>query len=700
MGGPPLTLLLEQNLRYQNAPGGAKSEKLSDEKGLLTLIKLCREGKPLVSAKSFARVYTTKNSLSSVKGFGSQFRGQEEAGRMLAGYVDEKYKLFQSELTKGKKDFVQPVCAHGVGCGKSALLSHGLDLHKMHCRNKDVLELLKDESFPLAIHITFNSHTCFMRRQEKDNIQLALIRRVLAACLGLNWSEILTFPLSNHLTLLQCLDALLAYHKEVHRIRDDQKVFVYLGIDEVNELVHEIYDEKPDISSLKGVAGAMQGLFPRHGFVSTLLAGTRYIAITESCLTSGIKPLYLPIARLPDETIETMLLNDAGVSPQYLEHPKFRALLRDMGPMMRCIGIVVSQLEHVYDEGSISRAMAAALMFFRTSKKGVLASAEIKALISLALTGQPVTASKSLSSPEFKGLFSVAMARMTFEILVDDYLDSDGYLVEASRRLLGFVDTHGPDSFEKFVAHYHGVKKAVLLSQASGGTAAAVPISSFFLGALIGDDLLNMELQLSPVSVPLNFPDGVMWLQGSRYPDVAEQDEMTKHLHHGGVLLNAKGGTSDALVCENIREKNTLQWHRNIIVFAPKHVTVGGSELTLENVTADFNKVVNVFKASKNHSSDPIVLVHFSNRELSKEVLDAVTSKKAELKRSVVVGWGNIESVFGPMFGRMLMNRGLYYTAGKANDGSGRLFSTLVPTTGSCVPRRVALSLSFLRRLL
>jgi hypothetical protein len=50
-------------------------------------------------------------------GGGCGLRGQEEAGRMLAEYVDEDFRLIRAGLTEVKEKFMQPLCVHGVGCG-------------------------------------------------------------------------------------------------------------------------------------------------------------------------------------------------------------------------------------------------------------------------------------------------------------------------------------------------------------------------------------------------------------------------------------------------------------------------------------------------------------------------------------------------------------------------------------------------------
>eukprot|EP00981_Chlorochromonas_danica_P013971 scaffold7194_cov181-Ochromonas_danica.AAC.1 len=134
------------------------------------------------------------------------------------------------------------------------LCSVVVSLHKKHCRNKDLLELLEDENHPLAIHISFNSETSFSHKYE-TRINLALIRRILASCLGfLDWGDALNLPLSESLKVLDSLRALMAYHRSVNGMKADQKLFVYLGIDEINQVVRYAFSgAKPDITTLKDV---------------------------------------------------------------------------------------------------------------------------------------------------------------------------------------------------------------------------------------------------------------------------------------------------------------------------------------------------------------------------------------------------------------------------------------------------------------
>ena len=125
-------------------------------------------------------------------------------------------------------------------------------------------------------------------------------------------------------------------------------------------------------------------------------------------------------------------------------------------------------------------------------------------------------------------------------------------------------------------------------------------------------------------------------------------------------MLNSKGAAIDVLVCENVRDTSvSSHWQEGTIAYAVKHTIVGRKELSYDDVSADFDKANEALSASTNHSKALVTMVHFSNRELSEELRD-VKKWKPEWRRSVVIGRHNIESVVGPMFGRLLTSKGLY----------------------------------------
>lgn len=201
-------------------------------------------------------------------------------------------------LTPVKENVQQPVCVYGIGFGKSAILSNGLALLKKHCSNGDLKELLKDECFPLAIHISFNSKTPFDPTHE-SNIDLALIRRILASCLGLTWVDAFALPLGDSLRVVDCLMAICTYHRIFHKLKQDQKMLCYFAVDEMNQLVQYIETpqgvKKTDLTCLKKLSKIVQNLSSSSVFVSSLLAGTHFADMTASFLGTGIKPLNLPI---------------------------------------------------------------------------------------------------------------------------------------------------------------------------------------------------------------------------------------------------------------------------------------------------------------------------------------------------------------------------------------------------------------------
>lgn len=621
---------------------------------------------------------------------------------MFAEYVDEDYRLQQAGLTQVKENFKQPVCIHGVGSGKSALLSNGLALLTKHCRNKDVCELLKEENCSIAIHITFNAKTRYSREYE-TNFNFSVIRRILASCLDMNWDDARLLPLGESLLVVDCLTAIMSYHREMHEMREDKKLFVYLGIDEVNQLVYYPGSgAKPDTTSLKGIVRALQSLSPRNGFVSTLLAGTHFADMTESFLGSGINALYLKMTILSDKDIEKILLTDAGVSQKYILNRKFQELLQGVGPMMRAIGIAISKLEYEYNENSISDAKSGVQSYLKSNRKS-LTSLETQALFGLVLTGRtivpsdPICAGSSISLDDLQNYGTISLVPshqydrssvFISRIMLDSFMESDtgrGSLADSAKRLLGFIDSHGHDSFEKFAAHFHGMKKAVFLEKSPYQSVGRVPITSFFSGALIGKELLNQELLLKPASVPLDFHDGVMWWQGQRYPDPQRYEKkgeaietdldsvklVREHFMNGGIVLNSSGAAVDVVVDEKVRDIDSSDWQEGVTVYAMKHTIVGDRKLSLENISDDRGKAVDAFAKSKNHPKALVTVVHFSNRELPKKLGD-VRNWKAEWGRSIIVCRSNINDVVGPMFGRMLTSKG-FYGIGRQN----KTFSTL-----------------------
>jgi hypothetical protein len=563
------------------------------------------------------------------------------------------------------------------------------------------LELLRDENHPLVIHISFNSTTAFNSDFESKNIELAVIRRILATCLNISWEEATSISLGDSLTLINCISAILAYHKKVHGMSNDQKLFIYLGIDEINKLIMfitNVYDgvKKPDYSMLKKLTNAVRVLDLRSGFVSTLFAGTHYADTNTSFLGTGIKPLNITLARLPEEDLESMLVKDAGLSKRYIEHPNFQKLLEGIRPSMRAIGMAVEKLEYEFNEQSIMDAESVVRNYLNFNSYKILSAKELEVVLGLALTGRRMQASveicegSTITIDDLQNLgvvnfiehpnkdVSVMMSRFTLEAFLSRE-DCDNRLAASAVTLLSFVDNNGPDSFEKFVAHFHALKKTVFLKSlpADSFHERGVPIKSFYSGAWIGKDLMKLWIQLKPSSFSLNFPDGVMSWNGTRYTDTAEPESVTEHMRNGGVLLNSKGADVDVLASEKVRENSSWEWQDCVIGYGMKHTIAGNTELKLGEINEDYDKAMETLDASKWHSKDKKIMVHFSTRTLAKNFISE-SDWKTERPRSILVYRDNIDSMVGPMFGGLLTSRGFYLnTVNKHNNKMNRSFSTL-----------------------
>lgn len=618
-------------------------------------------------------VYRMKNAPTSFGGFGQTFRGQEVAGSTLAEYVDEICRLKLLDSPHFPKEYLkQPVILHGVSSGKSAMLSNGLMLHKQYCKHPRLQELLSDEKYPLSILIDYNGTTKFSPESE-TSISLSLIRRVLASSLGIEFGEVCSAPLGSTLSMRDCLSALLSYHKSVHGIPPESEVFVYLGIDEVNVLVDT--KEDPLNTRLKELVRIVNYITIAHGFVSTVMAGTHCAAIRKSFVGSGVTPLHMKIGRLSEDAIDHILKEDTGVSDQYLNNGKFRALLRDVGPVMRVIGIIVSSLSYDFDETTIDSARTAAVAYLDRNTSE-MTDLDKQALYAVVISGRHILpedtiregSNKTFDSLQNDGtislipsidrpaMHSVSMSKIMLESDYFGILSDKSPPAMTHRHLMSFITTHSDDSFEKFVAHHHAVKKALFVEMykvSDTSPVAAVRLADYFLGAWIGADAQSQELQMTYNNyVPLFSPEQVMWRQGSRYPETKAAPEVADFLKNGGVLLNSPGAAIDVMSCERVRKIGTVDWKEGVTGFRVKHSTVGDTVLSLSSMDTDRKNAIVAIQDSEAHSKAELTLVYFSNCVLTKDVLSVIDKNNA-WRKSVIVHRDSIDSVVGPLWGRL-----------------------------------------------
>ena len=98
-------------------------------------------------------------------------------------------------------------------------------------------------------------------------------------------------------------------------------------------------------------------------------------------------------------------------------------------------------------------------------------------------------------------------------------------IVASAKLLLSYIDIHDADSFAKFVAHFHAMKKSVYCKYFR----ESVPVSRFFSSALIGKELQNQELKMTK-PMPTKYLDGVMSLEENSYPETYKTKTVIAHL--------------------------------------------------------------------------------------------------------------------------------------------------------------------------
>jgi hypothetical protein len=112
---------------------------------------------------------------------------------------------------------------------------------------------------------------------------------------------------------VDCLRVVASYHRSVHGLGDDQLLFIYLAVDEINEVIMFNRDSSTnnklvaDNQHLESLAKAMRSLSSPFIYVLSLLAGTHVQDIHVSLLDSSTNTVNLKINRLSDEETEEVL---------------------------------------------------------------------------------------------------------------------------------------------------------------------------------------------------------------------------------------------------------------------------------------------------------------------------------------------------------------------------------------------------------
>lgn len=304
---------------------------------------------------------------------------------MMAAEADKQAALRASKKWLTKEENRQVLCLWGVGTGKSRLLAAGLESHRSYCKDPTLMTMLSDDKLHLQIQLSFNNLTSYASA-EGTNGNTIISRRLIAAVTGIPWGDALQLPLSGALTATTCLTAIARHHRIAKGLGPDAPIFIFIGVDEVNKLMEQTVYEGTAIA--RHVAEVLRSLRNLDNvFVATAMAGTHAMDISDSFLGSGIHSVSLPYSPLSKEVIEQILVEDAGVSAQYMQHADFQQVLLNTHPVLRPLGEAVACLPMRYDAPAVRDAQLSAVNYFR-NKTGATHPAVLERVLEAALTGE------------------------------------------------------------------------------------------------------------------------------------------------------------------------------------------------------------------------------------------------------------------------------------------------------------------------
>ena len=616
-------------------------------------------------------------------GFGGKLRGREGAQRAMATEADKLFAIRATTDTLTKEENPQILCLWGVGTGKSRLLAAGLDAHKTHCTNATLKEMLQDENRCLQILISFNTSTTYAAA-ESANVETLLCRRLIKAVTGMSWGEALKVHLDANLTASDCVAGILSYHREVRGLSSTEPIFLFLGVDEVNQVTNQTTFNGTDI--VKNITRSLRDVrtLP-NAFVSTVMAGTHSKDINDSVLGSGIKPVMLPYEPLSNEAINVILTEDAGVCQSYIESPHFQRVVNSAYPVLRPLGELVSTLPFEYDGNAVYDGEQVVATYF-ARKAGTFEIAEREYLLLAALTGQIFSetdlgrklldaSSMSLDDLQNRGIIQIApLDGAQYQIYLPlcqaeqwCKLSTGSMSVHIGARfLLESAQRAAQDfsSFEQFTARFFSLKMMALRREGK----TVFTMANLLPSAHITSDLAATMFRI-PAVCPLVPPTDVISLDSKGcFPSAKHRPEQYQVLVDGGLVVNAPGAGVDIFAFLECYDSTCDRWKPAGLAIAPKKTQHGKTALSLTDVENDRTKAAKSFKQLQPpHNERSCTVIHFSNRELTAKDKDAGAGPKTKLEyerkvqlfmkgraASVIVDRQNIGRIVGPVLSHIV----------------------------------------------
>jgi hypothetical protein len=650
-------------------------------------------------------VYRPVGCGDEVKGFGHALKYRDDSACEWARHTD---KLRKTSDISPKEAKTLPTLTGAVGSGKSHFLSSSLEIMREHCTDESLQELLKPEHHPLQLNVTFNSSTHYVEAEAAD-IEKALVRRLLFVYFDINWDTKCLLEVPAKFGVAHCVDFIVRHHREQHCLPADQEIFVFIGVDEVNQLVDRTNPRNKEevvrnlIRTVRPVLGNQSA---NNCFVTVLLAGTHDAVIRSAFNGSGIEPKPMSLTPFTHDQILEILRTEADLPEEYFSSDEFMEMVTCCGGVLRAIGIMVSELHHKYDPDSIRISNTAVLRYFGTKMPtSPLSQEEVDILSALLVTGMPCHPMQSLGNEghtlqdlQDVGLLSLhpredLKGQVDIPLMV---LNSHGTLqgsplmvdtLELIRQCRDMSGRH----FEQIAGRYICLKRNAfrMLVKHNIIITSYIPLAMFFHGAIVSKDISTTKLLIKTKFSEYKQHDS------GRFPETSKSNasEIMSFLQQNGVLMNmnTSGAKIDLITLDQAKDKDEDEegmyvCDEIVSVFGVAHTTMD-TTLTTEKVAEDREKALCALKESNSLKDLRSVMVHMTNRpfaadlseELSPNGRNYTTAEK--YPRSVFVGREQLSSVFGPCIGRLL-------TAATPISRSPSTMSDRKYTTWSTFPRR------------
>jgi hypothetical protein len=601
----------------------------------------------------------------------------------MAAEADKQSAIRSSTGVLTKDENSQVLCLWGVGAGKSRLLVAGLEAHKTYCADPALRAMLKDENRCLRILISFNTNTSYAAAESTTADKL-ICRRLIREVTGMSWGEALELNLGAKLTVSRCMQAIVRYHREVRGLQSDAPVFVFLGVDEVNQITSQKVHDGVEI--VKDITRSLRTLRTVPGmFVATVMAGTHGKDINESVLGSGIRPVMLPYEPLSRADIDLILTEDAGVCEEYMHNPHFQRVVDSTFPVLRPLGELVSSLPVQYDASSIHQGEQVIAAYFR-SKAGTLRVAERDYLLRVALTGHifmesdlgtelPEGSKISLDDLQNRGIiqiipidvghYQVCLPLYQAEAWSKASTGSTAVLAGA-RSLLQNARRASADfsSFEQFTARFFSMKMAALRCDDK----TTFTMDMFLPSAHITADLADKQFRIS-AKCPLVPPKDVICLDSQgRFPSDKHAPSLYQFLVDGGLVVNAPGAAVDIFAFLECADAKEGEWQPAVLAIPTKKTAQGVTRLRVSDVDNDRDKAIESCKQLQApHDKRAFSVIHFTNRVLIAKDKDARVGGKTKLsyertvelfmknrQSSVIVDQQKIGRIVGPVLSHLV----------------------------------------------